>query len=262
VGAWLTAAALERTFARPYAALLARAVLEPSGVATPCDGTRGSTSAEPICPANGGSLSLTLEQWLQFLRLACVALAGCGDVGARAGAIAAPITPLPGWAPLERGVRLGWKHCGGGWFGHQSVWPRSSAFVRVNASCDTQLAVFSRDHPSAMVAARVFGDVLPELFDWRPPRPAQAAAACDRGIDGGGYASARFDARVATGGDGLELRVHDRLRAVTERAQLAPAAAGLFFARSSTIESFQYAQLVSACGGEFLWNGRFVLRRL
>jgi CubicO group peptidase (beta-lactamase class C family) len=257
IGAWLMAAALERLAARPYAVLLRDELLAPLGIPV---GSRWAARDERPCPANGGGLSLTIADWLRFLRFAA-AIPSLLDAGERA---STPITPLPGWNPLERGIRLGWKYHGSGWFGHQSVWPRSSALVRVNPQRGIELALLSRDHAASVIAGRIFGDALPELFELRMPPPLpRAAAPVDTRLYVGRYASAAVHAELRVSGDALDLCVENRVRGGCQRATLSPAAAHVFFVRPA-IESFPYVQLVAAGdrGLTYLWNGRFVLPRL
>ena len=80
----------------------------------------------------------------------------------------------------------------------------------------------------------------------------------------GRYGSAAFEVELAQSGAALELRVHDRLRDVRQRAALLPAAGHTFFTRPPVIESFPFIQLVEPHGERFsyLWNGRSVLPRL
>ncbi len=257
VGAWLMAATLERLAARPYPELLRDELLAPLGI--PVD-SRWPAHGQRLCPANGGGLALTIADWLGFLRFAA-ANSSLSDGGKRG---PAPITPLPGWNPLERGIRLGWKYHGGGWFGHQSVWPRSSALVRVNPRRGIELGVLSRDHAASVVAARVFGDALPELFELRMPPPLPRGALVDTQLYVGRYASAALHVELRASGDALELCVDNRVRGARQRATLSPAAAHTFFVRPAAIESFPYVQLVAAAdrGLAYLWNGRFVLPRL
>jgi CubicO group peptidase (beta-lactamase class C family) len=253
IGALLIAAVLERLAARPYARLLRDELLAPLGAHALAG------SGAPPCPSTGSGLALTLADWLRFARYAAATLAwpAGGDEMA-----SEPIAPLPGWNPLERGVYRGWKHHGAGWFGHQSVWPGSSALLRLNPSRGIALVLVSRDHAASVVAARIFGSTLPELFDLRAPMPLGCDALGDLRVFAGHYASAAIDAQIVPRGRVLELCVHDRARGQRSRAELSAAAARTFFARPPCIPGFPYVQAVTAGDGCFLWNGRFVLRRL
>lgn len=261
-GACLTAAALEACCTRPYAQLLHEELLGPLDIRIgPASTTRHDGLG--ICPSNGVGLALTVVDWLRFLASATL---DCAQTWPRErnertnGAI----TPLPGWNPLERGIYLGWKYHGHGWFGHQSVWPAASAWVRANPRRAIALALISRDHAVAVIAGRMLGAALPELFDLRMPALLRCGAPFDPERYVGRYGSAAIDVEVVRAGDALELCVHDRARGLRQRSALAPAADHVFFTRPPVPESFPYVQLVAAHGDEFgyLWNGRFVLPRL
>ena len=151
-GAWLVAAVLERVRDRAYAALVRAELLAPLGLERAC------CAAAPPCPAMGAGLSLTAKQLVRFGLHAlendrCIA--------------AAPITPLPGWHPLEKGICLGWKSAGAGWFGHQSSWPGASIYLRVHPQRKLALAVVAREQPAAIVALSVFSRHFAELFERR-----------------------------------------------------------------------------------------------
>jgi CubicO group peptidase (beta-lactamase class C family) len=255
VGAWLTAAVLEQCTARRYAVLLTDELLAPLGIAV--DGRANARPGGSICPSRGIGLSLAAADWLRFLEHAACDREWCrqGTEGAAA------ITALPGWNPFESGVRLGWKSHGNGWFGHQSVWPGASAFVRMNPARALALVLISRDHAASVVAARMFGATLPELFDVRmPPQVPDIAVDSQRYV--GRYASAMLRAEILRRGDALELCVDDRARRSRQSVALSPTGAQIVFARPPLIESFPYVQLVAAGGVQYLWNGRFVLPRL
>ncbi|HEX7081886.1 MAG TPA: serine hydrolase domain-containing protein [Gammaproteobacteria bacterium] len=254
-GAWLLAAVLETAAGLAYARLLHDELLAPLGVAA---GVRCSASGGgEICPAVGGALAVRVRGLLELVG----AHAPCdGDAGAG--------TPLPGWHPLERGCRLGWKVHAPGWLGHQSAWPNASALVRVHPRAGVALAVCSTGPAAAVVAARVLGARLPELAALRVPRlldvGSAEASAAKRGE--GLYRTARYAVSVAAGaGGGLVLRTAARTGGryrPAARASLCPAEHGVCFTRPALAE-FPYVQLVSPCaaGYRFIWNGRFVLPR-
>jgi CubicO group peptidase (beta-lactamase class C family) len=254
LGAWLAAAALERCEARRYAVLLAHELLAPLGI--PAGSDSNLRADRNVCPSRGIGLSLAAADWLRFLEHAAAdpqwRQEGAGG--------AAAITPLPGWNPLERGIRLGWKSHGHGWFGHQSVWPGAAAFVRMNPARALALVLISRDHAAPVIAARLFGAALPELFDLRMPPSSVSSMGADAQCHVGRYATAMLHAEIMPRGAALELRVHDRARGIRQCAALTPAGGALSFTRPA-IESFPYVQLIEAAGAEYLWNGRFVLPR-
>src|SRR5690606_17637632 len=87
-----------------------------------------------------------------------------------------PVAALPGWNPFERGICLGWKHYGGGWVGHNSVWPGASSILRVEPRRGAALIVVSADEPAALWAARLFGASLPDLVGAGMPKGAPPPA--------------------------------------------------------------------------------------
>jgi CubicO group peptidase (beta-lactamase class C family) len=253
VGAWLAAAILERTHARAFAALVREELLRPLG----CDAARRDSDTTPLCAASGSGLVLTAEQLARFGLLALTSddsLAG------------APITPLPGWHPLERGVCLGWKYFGAGWFGHQSVWPRASIFLRVQPQRRLAFVVIASEEAAALVALAVFGSRLAEVFEWRtmPSRGEASDAAVAEDAPGTYEQAARVVAIVRVP-HGLQVETwerdeHGAPRGAPRRASLAPIR-GVLFGKPAS-EHLPYAELVaSESGGRWLWNGRCVLRR-
>ena len=185
-GACIVAALLERVGSRPYAAQLAEA-LESLGI-----GVVGSVEA--ICPATGGELALDPGVLLDLVAQATFVAPDvwpddecAGDYGFA--------TRLPGWNPLERGIYLGWKYHGAGWLGHQSVWPGHSVLVRAHPRRRHALVAAGNDHSAAVLAARVFGAYLPELFELKTP-----ARSIDDSGAAGRYVRLRSVARPHPGG--------------------------------------------------------------
>ena len=243
-GAWLIAALLERCRGRPYSAQIRDDILAPLGILE-------HDSESTICPATGAAFALDPTDLLRVV--AHVALerpnAWPDD---RCSGVYGPVLPLPGWNPLERGVHLGWKYHGRGWFGHQSSWPGASLFVRAHPRRALALVVASRSHSAALVAARVFGTHLPELFDLRPPTGRGAAPSCD---DSGAFDSAGWHAEIRGG----ELHVQRR-GGRTVQASLRHVGGGVSFTRPA-VDSFPHLELFARGESVYLWNGRFVLRR-
>lgn len=250
LGAWLAAAVLQRVTARRYSDLARAWLREPLEGRVPL--------AAGLCPATGDGLALRAAQ---LVRVVAHAAAGPerwpgGGVAGTHGAV----TPLPGWNPLERGVFLGWKHSGRSWFGHQSAWPGASAYVRVQPATGLTLAVLARTHSAAVLAARLFGRDLPELFDLRAPDAADGHG--DEAAWHGRYAQAALALDIAATGTGLALAARARAApGEVLRLHLAPAGATLCFARPSN-DLVPYAQLVRARARDeaWLWNGRCLLR--
>ena len=269
-GAWLLAALLERASGRRYAELLHERLFAPSAIGWAPGPSAAAVSGTSICAAVGRSLSVSLDGMLAFLRDHALA----PDVApvlerAREGR---EIVPLPGWNVLERGVCLGWKYHGAGWFGHASVWPEGSALVRVQPGERVALVVVSTGRPAFAVAACLFGARLPELAALHIPLPLRIDQFERLGPTHayvGTYRSARWSVTIASAGGG-RLELHALRRNADGsgcgprlQAPLEPAENGVFFTGPPTIEEFPYVQFVTSRDGGFqhLWNGRYVLRR-
>lgn len=277
-GAWLAAAVLERLSGRRYETLLRETLLEPIEAAlraAPLEpaidtidaggarsaGGAGEHDPSAVCPSAGGRLEVGISTLLEFL-LAF----GPRPLDDEALSPGGEISPLPGWNAFERGVHLGWKYYGAGWFGHNSTWPGASALARVHPASRIALAVASTRRPATLVAAKLFGALLPELVQLRVP-PAAAVEEMDTRRYEGVYRSAAWAVLVERSGDRrLVLHARPTAPARTERAvsaRLRASADHLFFTEPPAGPSFTYVQFVSPCGDGFryLWNGRFVLRR-
>ena len=245
-GAFVVAALLERLGSRPYAAQLAEA-LESLGIAVV-----GSTNV--ICPATGGELALDPSVFLDLVAQATFVAPDAwpddecaGDYGFA--------TRLPGWNPLERGIYLGWKYHGAGWFGHQSVWPGHSVLVRAHPRRQLAFLAASSDHSAAVLAARVFGRYLPELFEIKTPTPSTATAELPVGT----FGSAAWRVHIREIGDELELRARRNDDSVESSATLRALAPGLWLTRP-VLSAFPHVELLKTPRA-YLWNGRFVLPR-
>jgi CubicO group peptidase (beta-lactamase class C family) len=248
-GAWLVAAALERSHGRALWALACDELLTPLGVAGASSG-----ATRLLCAATGAGLELTAEELVRFGSLAL-------DDGSLPAV--APVTPLPGWHPLERGVCLGWKYAGAGWFGHQSVWPGASTYFRVQPRRRLALAVAARDRAASIVAIGLFSSRMPELFEQRSKLP---TAATDMSQAAGVYEQAARVIAIEPTPRGLCAEAWERdacgvRRGATARSLLVPTG-GVLFARPAT-ELVPYVELVAGSNGRaWLWNGRTVLRRV
>jgi hypothetical protein len=246
-GACLIAALLERLGCRPYAVQLVETLLEPLGL-------HAFDSAGSICPAAGGELALDAGDLLDVVAEAAFAAPDvwpdekcAGDHGFA--------TPLPGWNPLERGVYLGWKYHGAGWLGHHSVWPGNSVVLRAHPRRQLALIAASSDHPATVVAARVFGAYLPELFELKVPVRRNASLDPPTGT----FVSAAWRVEIKEVGGGPELRALRLDRADESSAALRAVLPGLWLTRP-VLPAFPHVELVELDRG-YLWNGRFVLCR-
>lgn len=247
-GALVVAALLERLASRPYTALLAEA-LESLGVGVGVVG-----SADVICPATGGELALDPSVFLDLVAQATFPAPHVWPDDESAGEYGFA-TRLPGWNPLERGIYLGWKYHGAGWLGHQSVWPGHSVLVRAHPRRQLALVAAGGAHSAAVLAARVFGAHLPELFEIKPPARSTATPELPVGT----FGSVAWRVYIRKIGDELELRARRNDDSVESSATLRALAPGLWLTRP-VLSAFPHVELVKTPRA-YLWNGRFVLPR-
>jgi CubicO group peptidase (beta-lactamase class C family) len=245
-GAWLLAALLERAHRRTFASLVRDELLAPLGV----DGSWLAANAGVTCAALGTGLAVPATALVRFALHA----AQNDELGAR-------ITPLPGWHPLERGIVLGFKTAGGGWLGHQSVWPGASTFLRVQPQRRVALAVVAHEQPAALVALGVLGKHFPELFAGRTSVPAEPRAQ----LLPGRYEQAAHVVAVTAAAHGLRVEAWDRDERGVQCGQRTSAAlvpaGGIWFARPATGLAPYLEAVPGADGAVWLWNGRVLLRR-
>jgi hypothetical protein len=177
----------------------------------------------------------------------------------------APVTPLPGWHPLERGVSLGWKYAGAGWFGHQSAWPRASIYLRVQPQRKLALAVVAGDQPAAIVAIGLFGARLPELFEQRSKLPGGDVSS-DQPRLAGVYEQAARVVAIERTPRGLCAQAWERddsgRRCGTPTRALLVPTRGVLFVQPAT-QLVPYLELIAGSNGAaWIWDGRTVLRRV
>lgn len=245
-GAWLLGMLLERVQGRSFATLVRDELLAPLRI----EGAWRDANAGGLCAALGTGLALTAEQLVRFA-LHAQQLDGLG----------ASITPLPGWHPLERGIALGFKSAGGGWLGHQSVWPGASTFLRVHAQRRLALAVVAREQPAALVALGALGKHFAELFAGRTRVPAEPRAQ----LLPGRYEQAAHVVSIAATPHGLRAEAWDRDERGAQRSERTSAtlvrAGCIWFARPASGLVPYLEAVPGANGAAWLWNGRVVLRR-
>lgn len=257
VGAWMMAAVLERLHDEPFAAQLRRDLLEPLGVRV------RSASASPlpaqpagVCPAMGASLTVSVSEMLAFLKSEALARPDLWPPGLPD----TEISPLPGWNALESGVFRGWKHHGGYWFGHNSVWPNASAMVRVQPQAGIAIVVASTHHAAPVVAAKLFADVLPEYKRLSFPKPLCADAVSRLSPE-------RYRGRYNSAADVLVVEnAHGpgKLRLVGPGidSALIPAAEETFYVQPAS-QTFSFVQFLyrDEARARYLWDGRRVYVR-
>lgn len=257
VGSLLLAAVLERRFATSYAVILRERLLEPLGIRL-ADAWQ-SAEGGYLSPAFDEQLSLTVADVMRLIRH-----------GARTCLERSPlaVTGLPGWSPVERGICLGWKAYGDGWYGHASDLRDYLTIVKVHADSGTVLLASSADFaPSALMLA-VFGRLLPRSHQLRFPRILTAQERC--GVDFGVYATEFENAALTVSlhrvdPAALGVRVVNRLSRSDDRdtvARAIPARDEVFVCEGSAGD-FSVFQLLGRQedGFRYLWNGKALLRR-
>lgn len=250
-GAWLAGAVLERIGGARYAVQLRERQI--------CDAMYGASDA--ICSATGMALALRVTQWLAFAQRSYEHLQAPPD-GTH------DDRALPGWHPNEQAVRRGWKCYGDGWFGHNANLSDRSALLRVNPLERLAIVISANDPNGAVFAASgVFGDLLPEFRNLRPPRllKADEAAVLDVHAHVGRYVQARTTVEVTQDEQGaLHLVVGERDGVAPPGSRLRAAHGGVFIAESRGNPEFQFVQFIDADASgasAFLWNGKQVWRR-
>lgn len=252
VGAWLAGAMLERVGGTRYVTQLRERQLI-------CDATYDGSAA--ICPATGADLTLTLAQWLVFAQRCLAELQPRQD--GTDGDMA-----LPGWHPTERSIWRGWKCYGDGWLGHNANLSDRSAMLRINPAEQLAIVVSANEANGAVFAASgVFGDLLPEFRNLRPPRLLKADEIAGLSVQDhvGRYVQARTAVDVTLDAQGaLQLQVGEREQEAGPASRLRAADRGVFLAESRGNPEFQFVQFIAhdaSSGSAYLWNGRQIWRR-
>ena len=234
VDAWLAGALLERITGVRYATQLRERQLI-------CNATYDESGA--ICPATGGHLALTIAQWLVFAQRCLAELQPRQDdtYGDMA---------LPGWHPTERSIFRGWKCYGDGWLGHNANLSDRSAMLRINPGEQLAIVVSASEANGAVFAASgVFGDLLPEFRNLRPPRLLKADEVAGLALHAhvGRYVQARTTVNVTLDAQGaLQLQVGERDQRGHAAEHVGSAAdRGLFLAESRGNPEFQFVQFVA-----------------
>jgi hypothetical protein len=135
------------------------------------------------------------------------------------------------------------------------VWPGHSVLVRAHPRRRLALLAAGGDHSAAVLAARVFGAYLPELFELK--LPARANEAVDPPL--GTFCSTAWRVDVLHVSGNLELRARRNGDSTESSAVLRALAPGLWLTRPVLAE-FPHVELVHTPRA-YLWNGRFVLPR-
>ncbi|MET0535641.1 MAG: serine hydrolase domain-containing protein [Steroidobacter sp.] len=251
-GAWIAGALLESIYGKSYLQLLSEkriADLKP-GAAELHD--------DRVCPATGEALTLTLASWLLFLE---------SHLHSHASLRADPVS-LPGWSPTEQAACGGWKSYGSGWFGHNADLPESSALLRFNPEREVAIVLSSPGHGAFFALAMLFGALLPEFANLRPPRllKPQECTQLELAAYAGAYSRSRDTVQVdATERGTLSFSMRGRSveREIAPHA-LRAAEHRLFIPEPRDIPEFAFLQFVASSESQsfdYLWNGKQLWRR-
>ena len=260
-GGWLLGSLLEQLYDRTYPQILRDELFAPLGIRDFRYEDRASGAVD-LCPALGRALCVSPADMQRFVdyHLTCGEPWSLGQLSASGTA-----TALPGWSPLESGIRLGWKFFGSGWYGHNSVLEPTPALLRVNPAERTTLFLAATDHSPTAIATALFGKALPGIARLQMPKLLRAAeiAALDTDPFAGVYQNAGMRLEVSRAPDAtLELRAYQRAGDGSEtqpflQSRLRPARDGIFFTQPAEPRRLPFVQFVAPAGGtcRFLWNG-------
>lgn len=168
VGYWLLAAILERHTSLRFTELVMK------HFPTRKDPEGGDTS---FCPAYGGSIHLSAERFL----LKLVRATSLGQTtGQRLVRLGSGLTHShPAWHPTEKGVCLGWKAYGKGWYGHKTAFVVTwNILVQVSPADGIGVLICTRDmNPWKFIVAAISPDMIQP-----PKRPQSPTSTCGLGL--------------------------------------------------------------------------------
>src|SRR6185312_2821613 len=254
-GFLLGAAILEAVYGSSFAEIMAVHLLEPLGiVALFAEAGVAQRLGGAVCPSTGGALTLSVGDLVRFLNYQLHDRTSV-FADAHTGTICRHVRALPGWHSTERGIYLGWKYYGEGWFGHASEVPDGLMLVRLNPGLRMGVIVFSGRHPPATVASSIFRNGFPSLprmqmpqlhREWRIERSEASRFT-------GTYANRASAVTIEGDGNGkLQLRLVDRMtmrEACT--ASLLPAEDRIFFLQPSATDRLPFVQFIELNGSRF-----------
>jgi CubicO group peptidase (beta-lactamase class C family) len=262
-GTWFAAAVLEALNGAPFSQVLTSRLLGPMGI---------SPKVHPACrdlpcASSGGGLALTLADIARFLqRLVADSHADPGH--STLDMALSDYVASPGWA-IEKGMCLGWKCYGEGWYGHNAQLPDSSLVVRFNPGARSGILVSAHGPGAGLVYARMFGQLMPEVRARDTPKPLRDPVDEDhvRAILGT-YGNEMTTAMVGRGPAGPTIsfaRSGDDPSARSSTAEaLIPCNQNAFLIPLQHRLQGTWIQFLGSSSGRsrFLWNGRGVLRRI
>jgi len=258
-GMWLTAGILERRYSARFIDLVISKLLRPAEI----DVLSDIDESTWWCPAVGGDFALSIPEFLKFLRwfMSRDRLSSHPELS---------LPSVPTGRSLEQGACAGWKYYGAGWYGHQMGTDHASMSFRAHLKKRIAIVAAARAAIATGVLARIFGEVIPELFSLKLPRPLTTPGPVpDEQLCIGTYLDQGMIVRVIPSMSmGLEAEIFDRNDALRNkepaaRAVLTPATGGTYLAASPDRSFFQCMQFLirGEQGYEYLWDGRQVMRR-
>jgi Beta-lactamase len=264
-GSWIAAAILEEHFRIRYDEILLTRLLGPLGISP----TIGLTSTPAFCPAVGGSLTLSVDELLMFLRWCMTGKHANAKLAIGRGVMPGTPIALPGLS-IEHGICLGWKYYGDGWYGHNALLSTTSVVVRFHLEDQIGLVVTADNRSAAVTLARVFGRMLPEFRDLKLPRPLSGSELSRSEIEAclGTYANGDTLALITSDGSTrliLEIvdKSTDKKSAFFIRTNLQQCTQSAFMLEPNAMIFGTWIQFIrpSTIGYQYLWNGKELYRR-
>ena len=270
-GLWILGSLLEHCSDRNFVQILREVLSRELGVALMVMPS-GSDSPDPmrVCPARGEAFGTTPADMLSFLRYQLA--------GSRSWCLGSTdperqvreVVPIAGWSPFERGVRLGWKYYGAGWFGHNSEYRGTTSVIRVHPVHKIGFVVASTGASPTTVTAAVMGKALPDLLAIQMPKLLGEAEMLQRDLSAyiGRYSNAVLTLDVGRSAATLALRAYvgsEREGDVQPicTVRLVPARDDTFFPSPALPGFVPFVQFLrpGATAFEYLWNGNNILPR-
>jgi len=259
-GAWIIGVLLEHLYNKEFHAFM-----------DACVGRRSLQSVRqirgPCCPATGSLyFRVKLSELLQFLaeELADVFC----NLSSDHAELSSKVTPLPGWHPFERGIYLGWKYYGAGWFGHNSTVPTAPMLLRVNPFRKLVIVIATNGYNPNAIFAKVLAQEFGDFTRSDMPRPINPTELANMNLSGyqGVFGNSQIRLHITLDESGrLKLSVF-RKRADSAgfvpdfTAFLRPAENDILFIQEQGIDfvpSIQFRHDDSrSCS--YLWNGQSV----
>jgi hypothetical protein len=262
VGMGLAACILERLFGATFETILRKRLLEPMGIRL-----GGCSGVQAVCPSTGGNaMCLSMQDLMSLLKAQFVELPEDYSGKPATSITTDAVTPISGWS-IPRGIALGWKYFGGGWFGHSGKWSGVHTALRFHARRRIGLVVRSRRTPVSTIMARVWGHQLPEYWRSGQDNTRDVQFAVEAAI----YENAVLRIRVSEKGQngpyisyGLRSHFGEEYGAAgSGNSRLILSRSGVYVLQPQIQKWAQWLQFIRPRNGSsvFLWNGREVFAK-